>query len=153
VVNVQHKPLGLTSLSRYHLSEVHKVQRKLRKKFSWGHNQNLEQDMRVCYKVAHRTLSGAPGPWPSRPLSGILWAHSAIIHRTVRWASGATTNWRQRSTAKVIVVNSRLAPNPNGHADVARTGQWTVTVQCATRLSGAPIDSKVSQRLGSGWRL
>jgi hypothetical protein len=34
------------------------------------------------------------------------------------------------------------APNPNGRADVARTG-----------LSGAPIDSKVSQLLGSGWGL
>jgi hypothetical protein len=32
------------------------------------------------------------------------------------------------------------APNPNGRADVAHTG-----------LSGAPIDSKVSQQLGSGW--
>jgi hypothetical protein len=37
--DVQHKPRGLTSLSRYHLSQVHKVQYKPRKKFSWGHNQ------------------------------------------------------------------------------------------------------------------
>jgi hypothetical protein len=34
VVDVQHKPHGLTSLSRYHLSQVHKVQQKPRKKFS-----------------------------------------------------------------------------------------------------------------------
>jgi hypothetical protein len=34
------------------------------------------------------------------------------------------------------------APNPNGHADVACTG-----------LSGAPIASKMSQQLGSGWGL
>jgi hypothetical protein len=46
--------------------------------------------------------------------------------------------------------NSQIAPNPNGRADVARTGQWTVHVECATGLSGVPIDSKFSQRLGSG---
>jgi hypothetical protein len=34
VVDIQHKPHGLTSLSRYYLSQVHKVQRKARKKFS-----------------------------------------------------------------------------------------------------------------------
>jgi hypothetical protein len=42
-------------------------------------------------------------------------------------------------------------PNPNRHADVAHTGQWTVTVWCATGLSGVPIASRLCQRLGSGW--
>jgi hypothetical protein len=49
--------------------------------------------------------------------------------------------------------NGQLSPNPNWCADVARTGQWTMTVWCATGLSGVPIASKLSQRLGSGWRL
>jgi hypothetical protein len=49
--------------------------------------------------------------------------------------------------------NGQPAPNPNGRADVVHTGQWTITVRCATGLSGVPIDSKVSQWLGSGWRL
>jgi hypothetical protein len=44
-------------------------------------------------------------------------------------------------------------PNLNGRADVAHTGQRTVIVWCATGLSGVPIDTKGSQRLGSGWRL
>jgi hypothetical protein len=34
VVDVHHKPRGLTNLSRCHLSQVHKVQYKPRKKFS-----------------------------------------------------------------------------------------------------------------------
>jgi hypothetical protein len=46
--------------------------------------------------------------------------------------------------------NGQLAPNPNGHADVARTGQWIVVVQCAPGLSSVPIASKTSQWLGSG---
>jgi hypothetical protein len=43
------------------------------------------------------------------------------------------------------------SPNPNRHADVVRTIQWTVTIWCATGLSGAPIASSLCQRLGSGW--
>jgi hypothetical protein len=38
--------------------------------------------------------------------------------------------------------NGQVAPNPNGRADMARTG-----------LSSVPIASKNNQRLGSGWRL
>jgi hypothetical protein len=34
------------------------------------------------------------------------------------------------------------APNPNGCADVARTGQCIVTVRWRTELSGAPIPSR-----------
>jgi hypothetical protein len=29
--------------------------------------------------------------------------------------------------------NGQVAPNPNGRADVARTGQWTMPVRCAHR--------------------
>jgi hypothetical protein len=39
----------------------------------------------VCCQVAHRAVSGAPGPRSSeRALSGFFWGRSAIIHRTVR---------------------------------------------------------------------
>jgi hypothetical protein len=34
------------------------------------------------------------------------------------------------------------APNPNGCADVARTGQWTVTVRCAHRQQPLPTARK-----------
>jgi hypothetical protein len=47
----------------------------------------------------------------------------------------------QRSTAQ----------NPNSCADVARTGQCTVTVGWRTGLSGAPIDSRNQPTTRSGW--
>jgi hypothetical protein len=43
--------------------------------------------------------------------------------------------------------NGRPAPNPNGWADVARTGQCTVVVRWRTRMSGAPIASSFHQRI------
>jgi hypothetical protein len=43
--------------------------------------------------------------------------------------------------------NGRPALNPNGCADVARTGQCTVAVRWRTGLSGAPIASSLHQRL------
>jgi hypothetical protein len=39
VFDVHHKPRGLISLPSCQLSQVHKVQHKPRKKFSWGLNQ------------------------------------------------------------------------------------------------------------------
>jgi hypothetical protein len=65
--------------------------------------------MRVWCQVAHRTLSGAPGPRPNEQATignslGALRYNSPdcpVCTGHVRWASGATTNWRQQSTAKV----------------------------------------------------
>jgi hypothetical protein len=45
----------------------------------------------------------------------------------------------------------RPAPNPNGCADVARTGQCTVAVRWRTGLSGAPIASRNQPTTRSGW--
>jgi hypothetical protein len=68
-------------------------------------------------------------------------------HRTVRVAPDCPLHqddrWLQRSTAQ----------NPNGCADVARTGQCTVAVRWSTGLSSVPIASSLCQRLQSGWRL
>jgi hypothetical protein len=116
----------------------------------------------------------------NQPLSSFFWARSTIIHRTVRCASGAMAacaptvdcsdeQWwtvpRQKSERRsqrspdcpVQQDDKELqlstTPNPNGRADVAHTGQWTVTVRCAAGLSGVPIDSRNNQRLGSGWGL
>jgi hypothetical protein len=103
---------------------------------------------------------------------------SPVWHRTVRWASGATAPyvptvdcsdeqwwtvpWQkserrsQRSLdcpvqQKDKELQQKTASNPNGRADVACTGQWTMTVRCATGLSGVPIASRLCQRLESGW--
>jgi hypothetical protein len=188
VVDVQHKPRGLTSLARCYLSQVHKVQHKPRKKFSWGYKQNLEQDIRVCCQVAHRTLSGAPGPGAKElatlgnslgvlcynlsNMSGepteqrSLRANGRLQKGTVMNSVAQKSDRRSQRSPDMSGVapdclvqvqdndsNGQIAPNPNGRANVARTGQWTVVVRCATGLSGVPIASKVSQRLGSDWRL
>jgi hypothetical protein len=62
VVDAHHKPHGLTSLSRCHLSQVHKVQHKPRKKFTWGHKQIWSKGLESVLPVAHRTVSYAPVP-------------------------------------------------------------------------------------------
>jgi hypothetical protein len=62
---------------------------------------------------------------------------SAIIHRTVRCASGATATLRQRSSAegiKCATVRARVRAEPDGAPD---------TEQC---LSGAPPDCPVAQK-------
>ena len=59
VVDVHHKPRGLTSLPSCHLSQVHKVQHKPTKKLSWGSQQSLERRQVEVLAVAHRTLSDA----------------------------------------------------------------------------------------------
>jgi hypothetical protein len=43
------------------------------------------------------------------------------------------------------------APNPNGCADVARTGQYTVIIRWRTRLYVAPIASRNQPTTISGW--
>jgi hypothetical protein len=89
VVDVQHKPRGLTSLPRYHLSEVHKVQRKPRKKFSLEHSQIWSKDLECAEKwrtgqcPVHLARTDS-----NQPLSGIQQACSAIIHRTLRCGTG-----------------------------------------------------------------
>jgi hypothetical protein len=60
--------------------------------------------MRVCWLwrtgqcPVHQAEQAA-----NQPLSGIHRARSAIIHRTVRWVSGATANWRNGHLQKQIV--------------------------------------------------
>jgi hypothetical protein len=44
-----------------------------------------------------------------------------------------------------------IAPNPNGCADVAHTGQCTMIVRWRTRLSGTPIASRNQPTARSGW--
>jgi hypothetical protein len=134
VVDIHHKPHGLTSLSRCHLSQVHKVQHKSRKKFSWGHNQIWSKGLRVCWNLAHQTLSGAPGPTESnKPHSGIPGAPFAIIHRTVRYATGLSG---ERAEQRLPMSQRSTAQMNSGEQCRAKVrGHWTVW--CGTGLSGA----------------
>jgi hypothetical protein len=142
----------------------------------------MEQRLRVCWEMTHQTLFGAPGPHRVKPTTlRKMEAHSAIIHRTVRCATGLSgepaEQWLSAPTvdsAKATVPRqsqkrrSQRAPdcpvqvedkrpqwstaqNPNGCADVACTGQCTVTVQWCTGLSGASIASRNQPTARSGW--
>jgi hypothetical protein len=145
VVDVQHKPRGLTSLSRYHLSQVHKVQHKPRKKFSWEHNRIWSKTWECAAKwrtghcPVHQALDQT-----NQPLPRIRRARSGIIHRTVRCApdmSGEPTEQRlsarQRSTTK---VNS-----DEQCATEVRAAKSEVIghVRCATGLSSAAKGQRV----------
>jgi hypothetical protein len=95
--------------------------------------------------VCHRIVSGAPPDSVrctrdsnSELLTfGNSRSHSAIIHRTVRCASGATTTLRQRSSAegiKCATVCARVRAEPDGAPD---------SKKC---LSGATPDCPVAQK-------
>jgi hypothetical protein len=78
--------------------------------------------------VCHRTVSGAPGRIDLKLFSfGFPRRSSAIIHRTVRCASGATTTYAQWSTLQSEQCNS----------DVRAEGQR------GTGLSGVAPDCSV----------
>jgi hypothetical protein len=70
-------------------------------------------------------------------------SRSAIIHRTVRCASGATDTSRQRSSAKRIQCATVRQSQSSARR---RTEQFTVTVRCTTGLSGDPEDRSSNGR-------
>jgi hypothetical protein len=103
-----------------------------------------------------------------------------VCHRTIRCASGATTNSRQRSTLpseqcstmphrsqssevrgapdcpvpqKDKASNGRPAPNPNDWVMWRRTGQGTMPVRWRTELFDASITSSLPNDYVSGWGL
>jgi hypothetical protein len=95
--------------------------------------------------VCHRTVSGAPldsvrctrDSYSELLTFGNSGGRSAIIHRTIRCASGATATSRQRSSEegiKCATVRARVRAEPDGAPD---TEQW---------LSGAPPDCPVAQK-------
>jgi hypothetical protein len=133
--------------------------------------------------MAHRTVSGAPGPYRCQPATlGKTEARSAIIHRTVRCATGLSgepaeqrlstrkvnsnrwiVSW-QKSEQEVRVAPDCPVPqedkapmvesvlNPNSWVTWRCTGQGTVPVRWRTGLSGAPIARSLPNGYQSGWR-
>jgi hypothetical protein len=91
----------------------------------------------VCPGLAHRTVR-CTRDYNSELLTfGNSEGRSAIIHRTVRCASGATATSRQRSSSegiKCATVRARVRAEPDGAPD---------TEQC---MSGAPPDCPVAQK-------
>jgi hypothetical protein len=126
----------------------------------------------VCCGLAHQTVSGAPGPYRVQPATlEKTQVRSAIVHRTVRCASGQQLSIAQRSTlmdeqcSTVLQQKSEQqvrgapdcsvpqedkvptvarAPNPNGWVTWQHTEQPTVHVRWRTGQSGAPIDNSLA---------
>jgi hypothetical protein len=92
--------------------------------------------------LAHRTVSGAPGPYRVQPVTlGKTRARSATIHRTVRCATGLSG---------VPAGNGYPARNATVDSDsMNSTTQCAVEVRAAsqrgTGLSGTPPDCPVPQ--------
>jgi hypothetical protein len=71
--------------------------------------------------VVHWTVSDAPGWIPvNRPLSGEVWRHTAIIHRTVRWCTGLSgeptvdyANGQQRDQRATRGLSQRIVGAPD----------------------------------------
>jgi hypothetical protein len=128
--------------------------------------------------VCHRTVYGAPGPYKVQTATlEFQPARSAIIHRTIRCTSGATTTSRngrlqklkiQRNSARQSRAPVRGAPDteqcmsgtasncPVPLEDKASNGQkllnpngWVMWLAHRT-VSGAPIDSSLPQRSFGG---
>jgi hypothetical protein len=115
------------------------------KKTEKGFKNRELKSAEVCPGLAHRTVTDAPPDSVrctrdsnSELLTfGNSGGRSAIIHRTVRCANGATTTSRQRSSAegiKCATVRARVRVEPDGASD---------TEQC---MSGAPPDCPVAQK-------
>jgi hypothetical protein len=90
--------------------------------------------------VCHRTVSGAPGPYRTeRDTLGFQKALSAIIHRTVRCANGATTIQRNGRLQKPL---TQMNSEEQCAQSQRRTGQCTGPVRCGTRQSSAARGQK-----------
>jgi hypothetical protein len=107
------------------------------KKTEKGFKDREQKSAEVCLGLAHWTVRCTRDSNSELLTFGNSGSHSAIIHRTVRCASGATATLRQRSSAegiKCATVRARVRAEPDGAPDNA---------QC---LSGAPPDCPVAQK-------
>jgi hypothetical protein len=159
MVDIHHKPRGLISLPSCHLSQVHKVQHKPRKKLSWGFNKVWSKDLRVCCLVAHRTVSGAPGRAPLE-LATLGFSQGALRYnspdcpvctRHVRWANGATVTahndrLQKWTVERTMQVRCQAAKSERTGLSGAAIGQRVLTWRAPKSeqyLSGAPPDCPV----------
>jgi hypothetical protein len=141
---------GLTSLPSIHVLQVHKGSTQTNKYSSQGSNSKKQKEPSVLWSgapnctVCHRTVSGAPGPYRVQAATlGFSQACSAIIHRTVRWASGQ----------RLIARNGRLQKNLTHEQCSGRSQSREVRghrrVRCGTGQSGATRIQSSNGRLRS----
>jgi hypothetical protein len=101
--------------------------------------------------MAHRTMSGAPGPYKCQPATlRNSRAHSAITHRTVRCATGLSGEpAEQRLSALTVDSDSRNnATQCRGRSQSCEV-RGHRTVRCGTGLSGAARGQSSNGRVGS----
>jgi hypothetical protein len=131
---------------------VHKGSTQTNKKSKLGFKYKGAKEPRVPWSGApdcpmcHRTVFGAPGPYsPKLATLGFLWACTAIIHRTVRCTSGATTTSCNGRLQKLKIQRNsaqQCAAEQNRPSEAHRTLQSACpvrhrTVRCGTGLFGA----------------
>jgi hypothetical protein len=122
----------------------------------------MEQRTWVCWFLAHRTLSGAPGPYRLKPATlGNSVAPSAIIHRTVQWASGAmapcaptvdyaestvVNSAAQKSERKVREGSNTLKSTANTHTqDQDLSSRQYLEVLTGTELKSLRMSNKCAR--------
>jgi hypothetical protein len=125
---------------------VHKGSTQTNKKIKVRVQKERSKETQVCPGLAHRTVSGAPGPYTSELFTfRFLQRRSAIIHWTVRCTSGATTlrrNGRVHSAPDSATVRGRSQSRGQ-----RCTGLGTVPVRCGTGLSSATRSQRSNDQL------
>jgi hypothetical protein len=125
--------------------------------------------------VCHRTVSSAPGPYNSELATlGFLRPRSAIIHRTVQCASGATATSRatvdcnalnahmraqrtedaqlaHRTVYRTCPVHHRTAQRPHKSELQRSNPNGLLTWLSHRTVSGAPCDSSLPTAIFGGW--
>jgi hypothetical protein len=100
--------------------------------------------------VCHRTVSGAPGPYNVQlPTLRFLRARSAIIHRTVRCASGVMAiqrNGRLQKRGRRAIVREQCAQKSEQSSEAHRTVNSVCPVPLEDKASNV---LKLSNR--NGW--
>ena len=106
----------------------------------------------MCPGLAHRTVRCTREPNSELATFGNSGGRSAIIHRTVRCASGATATPRQRSLATLQWNTTvRACARRSQSRRRRRTGQWTGPIWCTTGLSGGPVVRSSNGRNPTAW--
>jgi hypothetical protein len=114
-----------------------------------------EQKGLECVVVWRTGLSGAPGPYRLQPATlGKIRARSAIIHRTVRCASGQRLSSAQWSTLTdeqcSIVPRQKSEQRVRGAPD---SPVWHRTVPCRKRTKPPTVNRAPDPNDWVTWRL
>jgi hypothetical protein len=148
---------------------VHKGSTQTNKRLKLGFKKKGAKEPRVPWSgapnfpVCHRTVSGAPGPYRIKLGSlGFLQRCSAIIHRTVRCATGlsgappdcpvhqrSNGSFTQRSTAKAD-FQSYSAQTVRGRSEQSSEAHRTVNSTCPVPLEDKAPTVKSARTLTVG---